>query len=449
MLDFLPSTLALRLRGLLALALLAVTLSPVALPAATELDHIVAVVNDDVIMRSELDRQVRRLQAQLQQQGTRVPPRDMLEPQLLERLIVVKLQVQLAESTGIRVDDETLNQAMNAIAQDNGVSLSEFRDILERDGYDFAAFREDIRQEITMNRLRQREINNTVTVTDREIANYLATQKQQGTGEAEYRVSHILVAIPPGAGDLEVAEARGRAESILQALSEGADFAETAVARSDGQQAPVGGDLGWRKASELPTLFADEVEDMSPGEVRGLIVSPSGFHIIELSEARSDSGERRMVRQTRAQHILIKPSELVSEAQARTRLEQLRMRIEAGDDFGELARSHSDDRASSVSGGDLGWVSPGDLVPEFEVVMDELAPGEVSAPFTSPFGQHIVRVIDRRTVDSTEEVRRAEAREAIVNRKVAEETEIWMRRLREEAYVEYRIPGLEPLPSES
>lgn len=432
-------TALLALLGLL--ALLAATPPPV---AADPLDSIVAVVNNDVIMRSELTRQVRQVSAQMEQQGARTPPADVLERQVLERLILVKLQVQQAESTGIRVDDETLNQAIGRIAQENGVSINEFRDILERDGFDFVAFREDIRQEIVMTRLRQREIDNLVTVSDREIENYLATQSSQGGAEAEYRVAHILVASPEAASPEELEATERKANDILRELQEGADFQQTAMARSDGQQALQGGDLGWRRASQLPTLFAERVGRMSDGELSELIPSPSGFHIIKLVATRSGGGgEAALVRQTHAQHILVRASEVVSGDDARTRLEQLKLRIDGGADFAELARSHSDDRATSVNGGDLGWVSPGDLVPEFEKVMDALGPGEVSTPFESQFGWHIVRVLERRSVDSTEEVRRAQAKDAIRARKIDEEREAWLRRLRDEAYVEYRVPGLD------
>lgn len=410
--------------------------------AAEDLDQIVALVNDDVVMRSELDRQIRRVTSQLQQQGTKVPAPEALEKQVLERLIVGKLQLQLADATGIKVDDETLNQAITNIAKQNGVSLTQFRDILEKDGYEFSVFREDIRDEIKMTRLRQREIDNTVTVTDREVDNYLATQKQQGGIESEYHVAHILVATPEGASADQIEETRTRAQSILETLRGGADFEQTAIARSDGQQALQGGDLGWRKASQLPTIFADVVGRMKEGDISELIRSPSGFHIVKLVGERS-SGKQQVIQQTHVQHILIKPNELTSAEDARTRLQQLKLRIEGGADFAELARSNSDDRASSGNGGDLGWVGPGDLVPEFEAVMNALQPGQVSAPFTSQFGLHIVRVLDRRTVDGTNEVRRAQAREAIRERKIDEERETWLRRLRDEAYVEYRLPGLQ------
>lgn len=414
---------------------------PVAPAAATSaLDRIVAVVNDDVILESELDRHLRRIRAQLQQRDTRLPPPGVLERQVLERLIINRIQLQQAQSTGIRVDDDTLNMAIGNIARENNLSLADFRSILERDGYNFGQFREDIREEITVARLLQRQVDNTVTVTDREIENYLATQAQQGNIDSEFRLSHLLIATPEAASAEDIDQARRKAEQVLAELRDGADFEQTVVAYSDGQQALDGGDLGWRKAGQMPTLFADKVNQMRVGEISDLIRSPSGFHIIKLVDARSS--DQIMIRQTHARHILIKPNELVSPQDARIRLEQLRLRIEGGDDFGELARSHSDDRGTSGQGGDLGWVSPGETVPEFEQVMESLRPGELSQPFESPFGWHIVQVLERRDYDGTEAVTRGRAREAIRQRKIEEEREAWLRRLRDEAYVEYRVDGL-------
>ena len=406
-------------------------------PAAIELDRIIAVVNDDVIMSSELAEKVRTVKEQLREQGTTLPPTSVLQKQVLDRLILNKLQIQMAEKTGIRVDDETLNRTISNIAAENKVSLSKFREILERDGYNYEKFREDIRNEILISRLRQRQVDNRVSVTEREIENFLSTQEHQAESEKEYRLSHILISLPQSPSAKKIEETKKTAEKVLSDLKGGADFAQVAATYSDSQTALEGGDLGWRKASQIPTLFADFVAGMQKGDISEIIRSPSGFHIIKLSDVRQ--GGKVVVTQTRARHILIKPNELVTDEDAKQRLEQLKLRIEGGDDFAELAKSHSNDTVSAAKGGDLGWVSPGDLVPEFEEVMNGLKPGEISEPFQTQFGWHIVQVLERRQHDSTDDVKRARAREAIRHRKIDEARDTWLRQMRDEAYVEYRL----------
>ncbi|NIV75672.1 MAG: molecular chaperone SurA [Gammaproteobacteria bacterium] len=412
-------------------------LGPAAHAAVVPLDRIVAVVNNDVIVLSELENRVRTIRAQLRQSGTSPPPESVLERQVLERLILDRLQLQMAENMGIRVDDTTLNRAVAQLAQRNGLSVRQFRDILERDGYDFARFREDVRNEIIISRLQQRQINNRVTVSQREVENYLATRAQQANPDTEYRLGHILIGVPEAASPDAIAAARAKAEEVLASVRAGVDFAQTAVAVSDGQQALQGGDLGWRKQQQLPTIFAEVVRGMQPGEVAGPIRSPSGFHIVKLVEKRGQ--EKHVITQTHARHILIRTDELTSEAEARRQLEQLQTRIENDEPFTELARAHSDDRGSAVNGGDLGWLSPGDTVSNFENVMNGLAAGEVSEPFRSQFGWHIVQVVERRRYDGTEEVRRTQALEQIRQRKSEQELDTWLRELRDEAYVEYRL----------
>jgi len=405
--------------------------------AAVELDRIVAIVNDDVVMASELQERLRTVRNQLRQQGTQMPPTSQLKKQVLDRLIMTKLQLQMARNTGIRVDDETLNRTISGIAAENGVSLTQFRDILERDGYSYAGFREDIRNEIMISRLRQRAVENRVSVSEREMENYLANQQFQGETEVEYRLSHILIALPRSPTTRELEKTRQKAEQILDELRADADFSKTAATYSDGQQALEGGDLGWRKAGRVPTLFADTVSNMKKGDISDLIRSSSGYHIIKLTDVRDS--EKVVITQTRARHILIRTDELTSEEDAVRRLTQLKMRVQGGDDFAELARGHSNDTVSAADGGNLGWVSPGELVPEFEEVMNSLAPGEVSDPFQTQFGWHIVQVLERREHDSTEDVRRARAREAIRQRKLEEARENWLREMRHDAYVEYRL----------
>ncbi len=405
--------------------------------AGVELDKIVAIVNDDVIMHSELANKVRGVKNQLSEQATQLPPARLLEKQVLDQLILTKLQMQMAQQTGIRVDDETLNRTLSNIAAENAMSLNEFRQILENEGYGYESFREDIKNEIMISRLQQRQVDNRITVSEREIENYLANMAHQGDTEIEYRLAHILIAIPENAASDTVAKTRDRAEKLLADLRNGGSFSDLAVSYSDGQQALNGGDLGWRESGQLPTLFASFVADMNKGDTSELIKSPSGYHIIRLVDVRRT--DKVVVTQTRARHILIRPDELTSEADARQRLQQLKLRIEGGDNFAELAQGHSNDTVSAAAGGDLGWTNPGDLVPEFEQVMNGLQPNEISHPFRTPFGFHIVQVLERREHDSTEDIKRARAREAIRRRKLDEARGNWLREMRDDAYVEYRI----------
>ncbi len=408
-----------------------------AAPEIIEIDRIVAVVNDDVIVYSEMQARLRTVVEQLGKAGVPAPPKDVLEKQVLEQLILDRLQLQIGSTTGIRVDDEALNRQIADIARQNNLSLREFRDILARDGYNFAAFREEIRSELIKSRVQQRQVQDRVQVTDRDIDNYLATREKQGGNNPEYRVGHILIAVPDGASPEELADARDEAEDIVARLNAGANFGRTAAAESDGRQALEGGDLGWRKAEELPTLFENIVPKLDKGELSEIVRSSSGFHIIKLMDTRG--AERLVINQTHARHILVKTNEIISNDQARSRLVVLRSRIVNGTDFDELARANSDDGGSAVKGGDLGWLSSGDTIPPFEKAMDALAVDEISKPFETQFGWHIVQVLGRRDRDSTKEVQRAEAAEALRKRKVDEELQNWFRQIRDEAYIEYRL----------
>jgi peptidyl-prolyl cis-trans isomerase SurA len=402
-----------------------------------EIDRIVAVVNNDVIVESELRERLRNVRAQLRESGTQAPPEAALTRQVLERLIVDKLQLQRADETGLRVEDEELNKAIESIAERNKLSVRQFRNVLERDNVDFAQFREQVRNEILLTRVRQRAVERRVSVSDREIDNFLATLKQQGSSADEYRLAHILISLPEAASAEQIESARARAEAIAARVAGGEDFAQVAAEVSDGQQALEGGDLGWRKSAELPTIFADAVPSLQPGDVSPIIRSPSGFHLVKLIDLRGDS--RYVVTQTNARHILVRPNDIVPDEEAQRRLEQLRTRIENGEKFDELARSHSDDTVSATRGGDLGWVNPGDTVPAFERVMQSLREGEISDPFRTQFGWHVVQVVARRDHDDTEQVRRTRAREQIRARKLDEEIQNWLRQLRDEAYVELRL----------
>ncbi|RFA31274.1 molecular chaperone SurA [Alkalilimnicola ehrlichii] len=407
-----------------------------AVSAGETLDRIVAVVNDDVVLASELEQEMQQIAAQLQAQGARLPPIQVLREQVLERLIIQRLQLSVAERMGIQVDEATLNSAVRRIAQQNNMTLSQFRDVLEQDGISYAQFREAVRDEIAVTRLRQAQLERQIQITPQEIDEYLETRAARDDS-TEYLVSHILIATPEAASAEQIREARAEAEQVLAELREGADFAAMAASHSDSRTALEGGDLGWRSEGELPTLFAAVVPAMETGEVSDIIENAGGFHIVKLQQRRT--GDAEMVTQTRARHILIRTTELVGDDDAQARIESLHRRIEGGANFAELARSHSDDPGSAARGGDLGWADPGTMVPEFENVMNSLAPGELSEPFRTPFGWHIVEVLDRREQDVSEDIRRAQAAEQLRARKMEEATENWLRQMRDEAYVEIRL----------
>jgi peptidyl-prolyl cis-trans isomerase SurA len=402
-----------------------------------ELDRIVAIVNNEAITASELSQELKTVKLQLREQNTRLPADDLLRGQVLQKLILTHLQLQLAKSNSIVVDDDTLNRAIQRIAEQNRMTLTEFRAVLEKDNYEFSKFREDIRTEIIMNRLRQRQVDNRVNITESEVDQFLAEQRKSGTTDDEYHIAHILVAVPETASPEDIRNAKDKAQSLLDQLRNGADFSQLAIGASSGQQALSGGDLGWRKRGQLPTVFANIVPGMQKDAVSELIRSPSGFHIIKLLDQRG--GDQHIVTQTHARHILIRTNELIGDVQAQEQLQQIKQRLIGGDSFADLARTHSDDKASAAKGGDLGWSSPGQMVPAFETMMDKLKPGEISEPFESNFGWHIVEVLERRTHDDTAEFQRNNARKQLIDRKVAEEQELWLRRLRDEAYVDIRL----------
>jgi len=403
----------------------------------TAIDRIVAVVNDDVITATELRARIDDLKKQLRRQDTTLPPPDVLRKKVLERFVLGRIQLQLAAANGIRVSDEMLNKTISAIATQNKLSLSGFREVLQQDGYNFAHFRENMREEITMRRLRQRQVASRITISPQEIDNFLINQRAQGHADDEYHLGHILIALPESASPTRIRKKQAQAQAVLEKLRQGEDFTATAAAVSDGRQALQGGDLGWRKAGELPTIFADAVQGMKTGELSTVIRSPSGFHIIKLLGHRST--KHHVIKQTRARHILIRPNALVSEADARKKLLELRERVLKGEDFAKLATSNSADKASAANGGDLGWAGPGKMVPAFEAAMNKLAPGEISPPAKTPFGWHLIQVLDRRVIDDTDKFKREQARKFIYQRKLDEAEAEWLRKLRGESYVEYRL----------
>lgn len=407
--------------------------------AARPLDGVVAVVNKEVVVRSELEAEVNRILIDLAARGTKPPARAVLERQVLDHLILQRLQLQLADQLGVRVDDEQVNTALQDIAARNKLTLSQLREALAAEGMDFGTFREQIRREMTISQLRQREVTNRINISDAEIDNFLATEGLAGGREGRYRLAHILVSFPEGGDPEAVARARKRAEAAAERIRAGEDFASVAVGVSQGQNALEGGDLGFRRLSELPVLFADAVAGLPPGSVTPIIASANGFHILKVLEAEGEG--RHIVEQTHARHILIKTDRSRGEEEARARIESLAKRLAAGEDFGELARAHSDDAASAINGGDLGWTNPGEFDPDFAAAMDALKPGQVSGVVRSRFGLHLIEVIERRRQDDTEAYRRTRAREVLRARKAEEQTQAWLQRMRDESYVELRIPG--------
>ncbi|KGM06986.1 Peptidyl-prolyl cis-trans isomerase SurA [Methylophaga thiooxydans] len=403
---------------------------------AQPLDRITAVVNDEVILESELMEMQQTVRQQLRQRDAAIPPSEVLNKQVLERLIMQRLQLQRAEQVGVRVGDDALNAALKQIANNNNMNLRQFRDVLEDDGYNFSNFRNTIREEMIITRLRKSQVEDRVVVSEREVDNFLTTQTIQEGGEVEYQLQHILVSMPEAASPEQVQEAEQQLQKVQALLDDGGEFSEVAAGYSDGQNALEGGELGWRKHGELPSLFAEVVPDLEVGEVSQALRSGSGFHLVRVKDKKSQ--ELHLVKQTLASHILIRANELTSSEQAEERLQQLRQRIAKGEDFAELARAHSDDTGSAIDGGSLGWTSPGVMVPEFEEKMNALAIGEMSDVFESRFGWHLIKVYDRREQNMADEFKRNKAREQIRQRKIDEELESWLRAMRDEAYVEYR-----------
>ena len=405
-----------------------------ALATATNLDRVVAVVNKDVIVRSELEREVQRIVADLRRRGTTTPPPSEFERQVLEHLVARRLQMQLADLAGINIPDDELNLALENIAARNKLSLAQMREAVVADGGRFEDFRDEIRSEMRLTQLRQKEVISRINVSEAEVERFLA---EGGAGAASrYHLAHILIALPPDPTPDQLRSTQLQAQRVHEQLQAGADFASTAVAVSKGQQALEGGDLGWRNADELPPPFVAAVQNLSPGGISELIPSANGFHILKLVESDA-SGGRHVVEQTHVEHILVKVED-GRQNEARARIESLRQRILAGEDFHDLARTHSDDPGSAVKGGDLGWVSAQEVVPAFSSAMQSLPEGELSEPVQSAFGFHLIRVVGRRSHDDTEAYRRAHALDTLRARKAEEMTQAWVQRLRDEAYVELR-----------
>ena len=410
----------------------------IANPAVTPLDKIIVIVDDNIITQVELDERVRLISQQIKQKGGRLPPAATLRKQILERLIMEKLQLDRAEKTGIRINDEMVNNVITNIARENRLSMEQFRQAIAKDGYSFSEFRENIRRQIIISRLRKIHVENKVNISEQEIDNYINQSATNNSGNAEYHIGHILIATPEAATPDQIDKAKVKAQKVISELKMGDDFAQKAIAVSNDELALKGGDLGWRKTAQLPPFITSVVRNMAKNQIEGPLRSASGFHIIKLHDKRS-SNQKHIVKQTLARHILIRQTEVLSRDEARSRLKAIQQRIKNGDDFASLARASSDDKASAAEGGSLDWVSPGTMVPAFEEEMNKLKPGEISEPFLTRFGWHIVQVLSRRNHDNTKQFQRSQAIKLIRKRKTEEAIQDWLRRLRAEAYIDYRL----------
>ncbi|MCL2875601.1 MAG: peptidylprolyl isomerase [Betaproteobacteria bacterium] len=413
--------------------------SAMAQAAVTEVDRIVAIVNSESITSSQLRDRVARVRQNLQKQGKgeQMPPMEMLERQILEQLVMERVQLQLARNASILVNDDVLDRAVNLIASNNRFTLDQLRDAVKSDGITWDRFREEVRTEVTLNRLREIEVDNKVAVSDAEVANFIRNHPEALSG-TEYRVAHILLRIPENLDEQKMKVLQTRADKVLSRLRAGENFAKIAADSSDAPDNVRGGELGWLDRERLPGFYADVVANLKPGETSPPLQSSAGLHVIKLLEKRENNVAAQTVEQTHARHILLKTSELLSDIEAQARLNALRERIINGADFAELAKASSAD-LSAARGGDLGWLNPGDTVPEFEKPMNELAPNQVSVPIRSPFGWHLIQVLERRKQNMGEEFRRNMARSILRNRKAEEAYEDWLRQLRDEAYIEYKL----------
>jgi peptidyl-prolyl cis-trans isomerase SurA len=402
------------------------------------LDRIAATVNDGVVLTSELDEQMQLVTERLRAQRLELPPQSVLRQQILDRLVLQELQMQRADRAGIKVSDETLNNALSDVAKSNHLNLADLPNALAAQGIDYANYRDNIRKELAMQILRQRDVIARINVSPREIDQFLERQKKMPSEANEYNVSHILIAVPQTATPEQVDEASKKADEVYQKATSGEDFGRLAVAYSNSQTALEGGSLGWRKGTELPTFLGEAIATMQAGDVTKPMRTPSGFHIIKLNEIRGNT--QVIVNQVHARHILIKTNELQDDATVQQKLMTIRDRIvNKGENFAAVASVVSQDPGSASEGGDLGWAGPGTYVPEFEKQLAQLQPDEISQPFRTQFGWHIIQLLGRRQFDMTDDMRRQKAYNAIRESKADEETELWLRRLRDEAYVEYKL----------
>ena len=403
------------------------------------IDRVAAVVGDGVVLMSQLEAETDRISQRLRESNTELPQRNVLRRQVLERLIVQEIQMQRAERLGMRVTDEMLNEALQDVAARNNIGFNQLPEALQAQGIDYRDFRDDMRRDITMQMLRQRDVYGRINISPRELEQFLARQQRMPNQNAEYSISHILISVPVSTTAEQLAAREERAKEAHNKIKNGEDFAQVAVAYSDSATNVEGGSLGWRKGGELPSIVAEVVPNMAAGEVTAPIRTPSGFHIFKLNEIRGGD-QQAVVSQVHARHILLKTNDLEDDATVRQRLVGIRERIvSGGEDFAAIAAVTSQDTGSAAEGGDLGWAGPGTFVPEFEKTLDALNENEISQPFQSKFGWHIVQLLGRRVHDATDDIRRNRAFAQLREAKAEEETELWVRRIREDAFVEIRL----------
>jgi peptidyl-prolyl cis-trans isomerase SurA len=420
---------------LLLASLTSATFIGVPLQAATEvMDQVVAIVDDDIIMASELRERVTAVSENLKARGIKMPPEDELVRETLDRLILESIQLQKGTRAGVRISDEQLNAAVQRIATQNRMTLDQFRQALEQNGQSYTAMREQVRREMTIQRVQAGNINQRIQITDQEVDNFMASQEGQTLTKQEYHLLHALLPVAPGASDSEVAAARTQVDAVLKNIRAGEPF-EQAVRASTSPNTFSGGDLGWRKVDELPSLFSDIVPKLAAGQTADPVRSDSGFHLVFLQAVR---GKDQMIAQTKARHILVKPSEILTDEQARDLAAELKARALAGENFADLAREYSQDIGSAQEGGELGWINPGQMVPEFEAAMAETPVDKISDPVRTQFGWHILKVEGRREQDMKEETTRAKAMDYLHNRKYQEELDAWLRQIRDEAFVDIK-----------
>lgn len=402
------------------------------------LDRVVAVVNDQVILKSELDLRTAQVEKQITGQNTPLPPLDVLQKQVLDQMITNRIELEQAADKGITVSDDAVNQALTRIATHAGLTLDQLPDSMKRQGIDYAAFRQDLRDQIIIQNLEQQVLSDQLHITQQELDDQMHADQLNGDSDSSYHLSQIMVALPLNPSPEQVAAARKKADDIYKKLKGGADFAATAVASSDDQNALKGGDLGWRKGSELPTIFTSVVPQMKSGDFSTPIQSVSGFHIVKLDEVKQ-GGSQTLITQTHARHILIRSGATTTDAQAKAKIEAIYQQLKNGADFAKLAEEDSADPGSAKQGGDLGWVEPGATVPEFDAAMAKLQPGEMSEPFQTQFGWHIVQVLARRQAQQTEESRKNLAYQAIYSRKSEDVIQHWLSELKDTAFIEYHL----------
>lgn len=401
---------------------------------AEVLDRMVANVEGEAILESELQREIAAIVQRIQASNTAIPPDYVLKKQVLEKMIIEKLQRQLAEKAGINLSEEMLTNSATDIAQRNNMTLDQFKQELQKQGLSYQSFQDNMRNEIVINQLRGKEIGERIKVTDREIEHFIETEDKAGEGIGQYHLGQILIAVKEGASAAVIQKAKNKADQLVKELRSGQDFTKTAMSVSEDDNALKGGDLGWRSKSDVPTLFVDVVAKMSAGDVSDPIRSPSGFHIVKILEMKGVGAHS--ITKSKVRHILNKTNELIDDAEAQKRLYALKQRIADGDDFAALARAHSDDKGSALKGGSLDWVGPDDLVKPFQEAMEKLAINEVSEPVQTQFGWHLIQVLERENKDDTSEFKKNQIRDIIRKRKIEEETELWLRRLRDESSVE-------------